>query len=111
MIPFTFIIILVLFLHWFGDFVLQSNDMAMNKSKSIKWLSIHCLVYTLTLCICGIPFAIVNGISHWCIDYCTSKITSKLWLDGDRHNFFVMIGFDQFLHVSILIVTAMWLIF
>lgn len=98
---------LVMFLHWVGDFVLQNDEMAINKSKSNKWLFYHCAVYTIVMLVFGWKFALINGISHFCIDWTTSRINSKLWANNDRHNFFVMIGFDQFLHMSILFCTFM----
>jgi hypothetical protein len=38
-------------------------------------------------------------------DFVTSRISSRLYAKGDIHNFFVVVGFDQFLHYSALIVS------
>lgn len=103
-------IILVVWIHWVADFVLQTDAMAKGKSKSNKWLSYHIAAYTfILLCAFGWKFAIVNGALHWVTDYFTSRKTSKLWASGKVHDFFVVIGFDQAIHMTILILTAAYL--
>lgn len=47
----------------------------------------------------------INALAHLVIDYFTSKGTAYLYKKGDVHNFFVVIGFDQFLHAATLILT------
>jgi hypothetical protein len=93
----------ILLVHWFADFVLQTDQMAQNKSHSIKWLSIHVLVYTIPLLVFGVKFALVNGGVHFIVDYFTSKISKRLYLKSDIHNFFVVVGLDQYLHTAFLI--------
>lgn len=97
--------LIIIWLHWLADFVLQTDKMATNKSTSMKWLLSHVSVYSVCLLIVGWKFAIVNGLAHLIIDFFTSKATSYLWKKGDRHNFFVVIGMDQALHLSILYLT------
>jgi len=96
------ILILIIWLHWFADFVLQTDKMARGKSKSNKWLSIHIAVYMLPLFILGWKFALINGATHWVVDWVTSRITSRLWEKQQVHNFFVVIGLDQAIHMTIL---------
>lgn len=98
-------IILVLFLHFIGDFILQTDAMAKNKSTSLKWLAHHVTVYSLPLYFIGWKFALTNAGLHLCVDFVTSKITSRLWSAGKTHWFFVVIGLDQFIHASCLILT------
>jgi hypothetical protein len=105
-------LVYLLCVHWIADFVLQLDWMATNKSKSLVALSAHVLTYTVFLCIMMMPyvdnvvlFALINGCLHFCIDFITSKITSYLWSQNDRHHFFVTIGFDQWLHNVCLITT------
>ena len=99
------IILFVLFVHFVFDFMLQTDEMAINKSKSFGWLGIHSIAYAFW----GIPISLIYGIpmfvvylfiTHFCIDGITSRITSYLWKNEKRHWFFVTIGFDQFLHYA-----------
>ena len=39
-------VILIALIHLIVDFFLQTREMGENKSKSIKWLSLHILVYS-----------------------------------------------------------------
>jgi hypothetical protein len=102
------ILILIIWMHWLADFVLQTDSMAKNKSTSWKWLSAHIAVYTLPFFIFGWRFAIFNGLVHMAIDAITSRITSKLWKKQQVHNFFVVIGLDQALHMTTLILSAQY---
>jgi hypothetical protein len=129
--------------HFAGDFLLQSDWMATNKSKKWDALAIHVSVYTAAF----VPFVIWQGdqwmwasflvvtwVAHFLTDAATSRATSKLWFFrradgiwaqapytapqhsrklinpwvqdvGNRHWFFVMIGFDQLIHAATLAVT------
>lgn len=91
-------IIMILCLHFVSDFILQSNWMAQNKSKSNLALSTHVLVYSLPFMLIGFWYAIINASLHFIIDYFTSRATSKLWKEEKVHWFFVVIGLDQTLH-------------
>lgn len=117
------IIILILFNHWLFDFVLQNEDMAKNKSFSNYHLGKHVGVYTLGLFFLsfvlfqgetwngfGIIWIIVNAITHFVTDYVTSRATSALYKEQRFHEFFVIIGIDQFIHYITLFGTYVWLI-
>lgn len=103
-------LILIFVIHWFADFVLQSNWMASNKSKSNRALLAHISVYTLVLCIINPLWALINGILHGITDYFTSRWTSRLWAKQDTHNFFVVIGLDQCIHAITLVITYFWIV-
>jgi hypothetical protein len=114
MIDSIFICLYFIIVHWIADFVLQSEVMGKNKSKSNYYLTMHVTIYSITtilmwylafLCIgiyvTGVTYLVVFGSIfslHWVTDYVTSRVTGYYWLEKNIHNFFTMIGFDQVLH-------------
>lgn len=116
----------LLALHFLGDFILQSDWMALNKSKAWDVLFIHCAVYSACFFAWGPHFMALTFVLHFAVDFCTSRLTSKLWFmeiaqidwpgetrrmlyqpktPNPRHWFFVMIGLDQLIHYTMLILT------
>jgi membrane-bound metal-dependent hydrolase YbcI (DUF457 family) len=109
----TILILLILFIHWVADFVLQTDEQAKNKSKSFNHLVSHTIIYS-ACWVSLIPwlgwyntalFVSITFFCHTVTDYFTSRLNSKLWQEGKVHNFFVSIGFDQLLHFTQLIIT------
>ena len=107
-----YFLVLIFFTHWVGDFLLQSDEIATTKSTSIISLLDHVMIYTLTLMVILSFFfkfehvffySVLNGFFHFFIDNITSKINSYFYIRDERHWFFTSIGFDQFLHLSILV--------
>jgi hypothetical protein len=112
-----------LLLHWIGDFVFQSNKMAVQKSKDLSFLSLHVIVYILTLAI-GIGlyylvftppiftiqgiagFLLFNLLAHFITDFFTSKLSTYYNKEKRRHAFFVVIGFDQLIHIVTIVFTT-----
>lgn len=134
--------ILLLIVHWLADFVCQTHWQASNKSKSNNALSRHVLTYTWVLGttsffifegwrahngLAWLGFVWLNAALHFATDWCTSRITSRLFMeqfevfrlvtqvdlksvkpatearllmkkDFNPHNFFVVIGLDQLIH-------------
>lgn len=125
----------IIIIHWFADFVLQTDKQAKGKSKNWSDLLSHTGVYSLVWLLVGgfiylqqfrpynpayndmmnvywqhwIPrgllFVLITFVCHTITDYFTSRLNSKLWAKGDVHNFFVSIGFDQVLHYVQLFLT------
>lgn len=116
------LLLLLFFLHWFGDFVCQTRWMADNKSKNLQALTLHVMTYSFVLfigilCFKFTPwgdfrinelpvFIAVNFVLHWLTDITTSQFTKYFWAKKDIHKFFATIGFDQFIHQVCLLVTA-----
>lgn len=106
-----FTIIILLWIHFVADFMLQNDKMALNKSNSIKWLGFHSIIYGITFSVLipyifnfyGFVLLFGNTILHFIVDFITSKITTYLWKKEERHWFFVVIGIDQTIHMTTLI--------
>ena len=120
-------VIFILFAHYIADFVLQTEHMKTKKSESVGVLVGHVALYTLVFfsmfLIYGliisyfsltvlttqqwfqlaIGISIVNGLLHYLIDYITSQLNKWLWNTKRINLFFISIGFDQFLHTSLLV--------
>lgn len=103
----------LLALHFIGDFMLQSDWMALNKSKNWTALAAHVSAYTATfwpLFIVALGFnrenvvlfLVVTWLTHFLTDAWTSRITSWLWFmkpvnafwnaGGKRYEMWVPIG-------------------
>lgn len=119
------VVLSIPFIHWIADFVLQTHEDAMNKSKSMVHLYNHTFTYSffwlvpmiaiLLLDVKSIPlmyaivlsfmFCSITFLVHTITDYYTSRLNSKLWVAERVHDFFVSIGFDQYLHYLQLFLT------
>ena len=120
------------FVHWVGDFVLQTHWQSVNKSKRLDALAAHVATYTAVLFLSSMVwfgqgagvwwFVTVNGALHFATDFLTSRWNARLWFkafpwdgispavcyppqNGTMHNFFVAVGLDQFIHRLTLLVT------
>lgn len=120
---------IIICIHWFADFVCQTDWQAKNKSSNNKALLEHTFHYSLVWYAVMVVFAvwgnhfhgpsidqlgwkplmllfpIATFVCHTIQDYFTSRLNTYLWKKGDVHNFFVSIGFDQVLHYAQLIFT------
>jgi len=107
-------LVLLLLVHWLADFALQTQEQANNKYKDILALGMHALTYgaAMTLAIfciyktlagCIVVGCIIFVFSHFLIDMFTSKVTHELYEQKRYHDFFVVIGFDQLLHMLTII--------
>jgi hypothetical protein len=121
-------LVVLMTVHFVADFVFQTDWMAQNKSKRWDALALHCAVYAGCFLWRGPLFAVALLALHFVTDAVTSRITSRLWFFkreegiweqasytmpkhgrtlvnpftptvGNRHWFFVVIGFDQWLHL------------
>jgi hypothetical protein len=104
------VLLALIWMHFVADFILQSDWMAVNKSKRTAPLLAHVSVYSAPLLVFGWQFAMVNGAAHLITDWVSARATSRLWAAGERHWFFVVIGLDQAVHMSTLVLTYVVLV-
>ena len=105
-------IFLLLFIHYIADFICQPHEIASTKSHNIEAMLIHIIIYSLItfmflmFTIPGDIFSFVSVINYTCIlglfhgltDIVTSKFSKYLWNKGKVGDFFNLIGFDQLIH-------------
>ena len=112
-------IIILLSIHFVADFLLQSDWMAMNKSKSLIPLTTHVAIYTGAFLVFGIwyfplvdvlLFCGITFVAHLLTDLYGSKLTSSLFKQKRHRAFFNVIGFDQLLHAIQLILCYKFII-
>lgn len=125
-------ILIILFLEWIGDFLLQSRGVAQKKSESLKHLFEHLFLLHLPIVFAGQMFGfnpydwalflwcniIIHGIVDWNIWKGYKYLVQKR-LKGDEQAlynfkmrkdyaqdemFYATIGLDRFLHVGTIIV-------
>src|SRR5687767_13589394 len=102
--------IVLLFAHWVGDYLFQSNEMATQKATSLKWLTIHVVVYCIPVFLAGIylfqmrhalVYLAINAGLHWITDFVSSRLASRY--RSDPRLFHSIVGFDQFFHGACLL--------
>lgn len=121
----TWSVVIMLFGHWVSDFVAQPHWISLRKSKEWLVLANHAGRITLGGFVTALViiaffdggdvndaawWALINGVGHFAIDAVTSRMTSRLWKEEKVHEFFVVIGFDQFLHMALAVTTLAWLV-
>ena len=124
-------VILLPLLHYVADFELQTDWMAVNKSKHWGALGLHVLIYSAVFAVVFGPlFGLITFITHFITDALTSRWSRRKFpwtpwnknlkgvmfyrddegVDGrSRHRFFSVIGFDQMIHAYTLLATVLWL--
>jgi hypothetical protein len=119
-------VLFIIFVHWVSDFVLQTQHMSTRKSSSNYYLTLHVMVYSFsTIVLWTLVFPLLSVklaagtvwvsfllifVTHWITDYFTSRRTSKLYKEEKYHDFFVVIGFDQVLHYTQLLLIFNYII-
>ena len=103
------IFITMILIHFLADFGLQTHEQATNKSSSNKWLFYHVGTYSLIWFFAAfmisdswgpsLLFAVITFIAHFTTDYITSRIGKPFWENKLLHDGFVVVGFDQVLHM------------
>lgn len=109
--------------HWFADFVMQTDEQAKGKSTSNKALLGHTSTYTwifiafifivaalgnynlIGAIVVAVAFGMITIIAHTITDYITSRCVKYFFDKKDFHNGFITIGLDQMLHYAQLYLT------
>lgn len=74
-------------MHFLADFYLQTDEQAVNKSKSIKYLLSHTFIYSVFMCLTmmlmldplkALLFGLITFILHTLTDFITSRVNKYL---------------------------------
>jgi hypothetical protein len=101
---FLYLLLLQLLAHFLADYTFQNDKKAMDKNKKgfkstyLKWhiLIVFIISWGLSFQLKFVVASLLIAITHWLIDGLKPK------LNKGKYNFFI----DQFLHISIIIVTT-----
>lgn len=113
------VILSIIIIHWFADFVMQDEKWALGKSKNWSDLLAHTTTYMCfwILMWAFLPFhltllfMVITFIAHTITDYFTSRIVSKKFSKQEygssipNTGAFTIIGIDQVLHYFQLFIT------
>jgi hypothetical protein len=119
------IVFVILIVHWIADFIFQDEKWALSKSKNWKDLLNHTATYSVFWFLVGIfvglnlvnsiAFMLITFVAHTITDYFTSRIVSKKFANKEYGSpipnlgGFTIIGFDQLLHYTQLLLTYWYL--
>ena len=102
------IIFIILLTHYVADFLLQTHEQAINKSKCFKALFGHVLTYSLAflpVALCIFEYTSValvwwgfNMAMHFFTDAATSKINASVYDKDCLRPLFIGVGADQLIH-------------
>ncbi len=107
------LILFICLVHFLADFGLQTSEQATLKSTNSLMLFYHVGVYSIIWALFSIIlfdgtthhllrclyFSIITFVTHFGTDYVTSRLSKKFFDNQDYHNGFVVIGFDQLVHI------------
>lgn len=105
-------LIIILIFHYLGDFIFQTREESIQKSKYSKLLIIHSLKYSLLLYFIfyilfqsNIIYLLYIFIFHLILDFIFGKIMSKMNLYNQKQTtkFLNFMGLNQLLHTIFLI--------
>jgi hypothetical protein len=103
--------------HFFGDFVFQTEKMALNKWS--QWGALLSHVRTYMVCIAcamiiapgttllgSLIFAALNGLLHLVTDRISSNVMKQAREAGNQRKFFLALGADQLTHMLCFFLTS-----
>lgn len=103
------IVLYVLAAHFIADFVFQTTNTGIRKSKDFGVLSDHVATYmgvmmALMMVVLdwrsAILYGLLNGAMHLPTDFISSKLSSKYYAEGRLYAFWKVIGIDQLAHYA-----------
>ena len=106
-------ILLIIICHWIGDGILQTDQMATQKSKSYYWLTAHVGAYSLPFLFVFyhiIQWVALMAFLHWIQDWITSRLNTHYLTSKNQGMFWNTIWTDQMIHYIILFTSITYFI-
>lgn len=115
------ILLALQFKHFLADFAFQTRNMVQNKGfyghkDGLAHSAIHGLLSLIALFLVWevslfvIVICLVETIIHYHIDWFKERVTRNRSWSADNLNFWIAIGFDQFLHQTTYICLLVWIV-
>jgi len=112
-------ILILVILHLFGDFFLQSLKLNKLKASKLPYLVKHVGIYTLVFIVLsplligftflqGLVYSLINGVVHLFVDFFTIKLKNE-YREKSEIIYIAVIAFDAVLHILILVTTLILL--
>lgn len=113
-------LVIIFVMHVVAGYFLQSKKISKLKREKKRYLFQHVGIYTMFFIVFsplllgltllqGLLFSLFNGILHLIIDYYTGQFKSK-YFEKDDFKFKSVVGIDYSLHLSILMISYIYLI-
>ena len=114
------VFISILFAHYIADFIMQPDRIARSKHDNFISLLQHAALYgcsmyllvfiPLTVVLMYSPISVlkytaINTVAHLVCDFFSSKLSHKYFSKENYWAGFAVVGFDQFVHVVVLLLT------
>ena len=102
-----FYLLMIFTMHFLADFAIQTEWMALGKSKEWSPLLAHIGTYTAILLLfsslflpplVAVLWTVSNGLCHLVVDYFSSRAMRRARESGQERKFFMILGLDQMLH-------------
>lgn len=112
----TWMVLIIVFAHFVGDFFCQSQQMVdwkSNPKTKFPALLFHSFIYSVVMFLFCLTFTsisisfmlwlVTNWLAHFVVDFITSDIYKYFATkNGFKRGFFNTLGADQMIHLSIL---------
>ena len=106
-------------MHFVAGYFLQTKSISKLKREKKRYLFLHVGFYTLFFIVFspvllgltilqGLEFSLINGVLHLIVDYTTGKFKIK-YIEKDSFKYKATVGIDYALHLSMLMITYMYL--
>lgn len=110
------IVLWLMSFHYVADFILQTDWQARNKWTDNVALTRHVFFYSIAMAWSAaflnftfehwLAWVLLTGLLHWWTDWATSRVSHHFFARNDFHTGFVVVGLDQLIHLTCLLIVS-----